>query len=206
MHRLNCYQEAVFTQTETTMSSTVLLLNASHEPLKVISWRRAIQLVLDDKAVVLKGYAHQFIRSITMVFERPAVVRLKEYVRIRTKVKLSNRNIMARDGFQCQYCGAAPRTKDGHPITTGFNIDHVIPRSHARDGKVRVRGKEVGVTSWANLVTSCKTCNTKKGPRTPEEAGLTLLREPKQPSMLEAVRISVMKVVLPGEWVEYLPA
>lgn len=187
------------------MSSAVLLLNASYEPLKVISWKKAIQLVLEDKAIILKGYADQFVRSMLLQFERPAVVALKRYVKIKTKVKLSRRNILARDRYQCAYCGRQPLNSAGHPDLSELNVDHVVPRSRAINGRVRVMGREVNVTSWGNVVASCLDCNSKKGARTPEEAGMSLRQNPKAPTPWDALRISITRVIIPEEWIDHLP-
>lgn len=184
--------------------SAVLLLNTNFEPLKVIPWQKAIQLVLEEKADILKGYTNQFIRSMMLVYERPAVVVLRQYVRVRTKVKLSRRNVLARDNHVCAFCGWAPVSKGGSPNITELTIDHIIPKSRAVNGKVKVGDQQVPVTSWVNLITACFRCNTLKGARTPEEAGMRLRFQPKKPSAWDALKISMTRVSIPEEWREHL--
>ena len=112
----------------------VLLLNASYEPLRVISWKRAITLVTLDKVEVLETYERK-VRSVTLAIRLPAVVRLLHLVRFRNHtIRFSRQNIYTRDKFQCQYCG---RRMDSCDLT----YDHVIPKSMG------------GRTAWENIVT-----------------------------------------------------
>lgn len=145
------------------LGQRVLVLNASYEPLQFISVRRAIVLLLQDKAELVEA-AEQRLRARGISFEVPLVIRLVRYIRIPRRMRLpcSRRSILMRDRETCQYCGAQP----GRAHLT---VDHVIPRS---------RG---GETTWENVVTACRDCNHRKGGRTPEEAGMTLLTIPRQP-------------------------
>jgi 5-methylcytosine-specific restriction endonuclease McrA len=143
----------------------VLLLNATFEPLQVITWKRAIRLLTLGRVEVVEE-TNREIRTVSLVFRLPAVVRLLRMVRPRWHaVKLSRANIYLRDNFQCQYCGA-------HAEAAELNLDHVVPRTMG------------GVTSWENIVTSCVPCNRKKGGRTPEEVGMRLLKKPVKPAHL----------------------
>ncbi len=101
------------------------------------------------------------------------------------KVKFSRVNVYARDKFSCCYCGAKGQMKD-------FTFDHVVPRSQG------------GKTVWENIVTCCKRCNSKKDSRTPQQAGMTLLRKPVQPEWLPAVKIKINQEYCPEAWREYL--
>ena len=93
----------------------------------------------------------------------PRVIRLLTYDRLpRQKVKFNRRNIFARDGNRCQYCGKRFATSE-------LSLDHVVPRS---------RG---GRATWENIVCACLKCNVRKGGRTPREAGMRLIREPVEP-------------------------
>ena len=126
----------------------VLLLNSSFEPLKVISWQRAVTMFFMGKIEVVEEYEHQ-IRSVSLVIKAPAVVRLLRFVKMgRKSPPLCRSNILARDNFQCQYCARDLTTREA-------TLDHVIPRS--RSGK----------TTWDNIVCCCAACNRKKGGRTP---------------------------------------
>ncbi len=143
------------------LNRSVLVLNQSYEPIHVCSVRRAIVLVFRGRAEVIESL-DTCIRSVSQQFPVPSVVRLAIYVRISPKqLALSKRNILKRDGHQCQYCG----TRRG-PMT----VDHVTPRTQG--------GRE----SWHNLVCACLRCNNRKGNRSPDQAGLALLRKPRQPN------------------------
>ncbi|HID96025.1 MAG TPA: HNH endonuclease [Candidatus Latescibacteria bacterium] len=142
------------------LNQQVLVLNENYEPLNVCTARRAIIMVFCGKAEVVEKH-NNMIRSISMAFPLPSIVRLASYVHHPfKKLALSKRNIFKRDGRRCQYCG----TSQG-PMT----IDHVIPR--------RLGGED----TWENLVCACIRCNNKKGDRPPEEAGLRLLKPPRKP-------------------------
>lgn len=137
-----------------------LVLNQNYEPLNVCSARRAFVLVHHGKAELLEAGA-EAIRGVESMFDLPSVIRLQYQVkRPRPQVRLTRREIFARDNGRCQYCG-----RPGNDLT----LDHVIPRH---------RG---GPHEWENLVAACRTCNHRKGGRTPVEARMTLLREPSRP-------------------------
>jgi len=166
--------------------SSVLVLNATYEPLSVVSLRRAIILLLKDKAEVLEATEQQ-VRSATMSLPVPSVIRLVYFVRVphRLNIPLSRRTIMIRDNFTCQYCGA-------QPSKGSLTIDHVVPR---------VRG---GESTWENLVCACKRCNLIKGGRTPEQANMRLRRKPERPKYLAVVVLGQAR----GHeaWSKYMPS
>lgn len=167
------------------MHYPALLLNATYEPLKVINWKKAVILVLLGRVEVIEEYDRE-IRSVSFSLRLPSVVRLLKYVKGRPNgIRFSRRNVYLRDGYRCQYCG---REFPPHELT----CDHVIPRS---------RG---GETDWTNVVTCCKECNHRKGGRTPEEAGMKLLREPKRPHWLPFIHLSLVQGKTPPSWHEYL--
>jgi len=113
--------------------------------------------------------AYEWIRLVRGVLAVPQVIRLLKFDKVRpAKVKFTRRNIYARDGHLCQYCGQAFRTEE-------LNLDHVMPRS---------RG---GRSTWENVVCSCIDCNTRKGARTPAEAGMRLVRKPTKPRVLPEI-------------------
>jgi 5-methylcytosine-specific restriction endonuclease McrA len=156
-----------------------LVLNATDVPLAVLSARRAVVLVLKEKADVVASNGAIF-RSERLHLDAPSVVRLRRYVRVpyRHQAPLTRRGVFARDGYSCQYCGSSAE-----------NLDHVVPRS---------RG---GLHVWENVVAACRRCNAKKMDRTPSEAGFTLARTPYAPS--DGFRLT-LGLVEPG-WEEYLP-
>ena len=159
----------------------VLVLNASFEPLSVVSARRATCLVLAEKAEVIES-GDEMVRSPSVALEIPLVVRLRYMVKAprQRRAVLSRRAVFARDDDECQYCG-------GH----ADSIDHVIPRS---------RG---GSHSWENLVAACKPCNLAKRDRTPEEAGMLLKRPTVAPKSPAWVVVGVSR--MPSAWRAYLP-
>ncbi len=166
-------------------TTRTLLLNQGYEPIKIISWQRAMTLVTLDKVDVVEEYETQ-IRASSMIVQVPAVVRLRKAYRRHAKpVKFSRVNIYARDGYRCQYCAA----KCGIDQLT---YDHVIPRS---------RG---GRTTWDNIVSCCYLCNAKKANRTPSEAGMKLLSVPGRPSWIPSVQIRVSTKSIPDAWRDYV--
>ena len=155
------------TTTVPTLSKSVLVLNQSYEPIHVCSVRRAIILVFRGRAEVIESL-DMCIRSVSEQFPVPSVVRLGIYVRIAPKqLALSKKNILKRDGHQCQYCGM----RRG-PMT----VDHLVPKT---------RG---GRDTWENLVCACVACNNKKGDYKPEQIGLQLQRKPKRPNNISFIR------------------
>lgn len=166
------------------MEST-LLLAATYEPIDVISWQDAIRLMTLGKVEVVEEYDKE-LHSTYLIIKMPAVVRLLSmFKKKKKKVKFSRVNIYARDRYNCQYCGCGGKMKD-------FTFDHVVPKS--RGGK----------TTWENIVTCCSDCNLKKADRTPQEAGMQLIRKPKQPQWLPAVTIRVSQKSVPDAWRDYL--
>ena len=162
-----------------------LLLSQGYEPIKVISWQRAITLLTLGKVEVIEEYDHE-IRAVSVVIKIPAVVRLLRAFRRHAKpVKFSRINIYARDGYRCQYCGTKCSISE-------LTYDHVIPR--AKGGK----------TTWDNIVTCCYPCNYAKGSRTPAEAKLSLRSTPVRPEWVPAVTIRVSTRSVPDAWRDYL--
>jgi 5-methylcytosine-specific restriction endonuclease McrA len=142
----------------------VLVLNQSFEPLRLVSIRKAIVLLVQEKAEVVEA-AEARMRAQHQAFAAPLVIRLVRYVPVGHRdrpIPCSRRGVLLRDRETCQYCGAQLSRKH-------LTLDHVLPRS---------RG---GVTSWENCVAACASCNHRKGGRTPEEAGMALRSVPRTP-------------------------
>jgi 5-methylcytosine-specific restriction endonuclease McrA len=166
-------------------STRTLLLNQGYEPIKVISWQRAITLLTLHKVDVVEEYDAQ-IRATSMIVQVPAVVRLRKAFRRHAKpVKFSRVNIYARDAYCCQYCGT-------RCAIDGLTYDHVIPRS---------RG---GRTTWDNIVSCCYACNANKANRTPAEARMTLRSTPARPAWMPSVQIRVSTRSVPDAWRDYV--
>jgi 5-methylcytosine-specific restriction endonuclease McrA len=189
-----------------TATTHVLKLNADYRPIEIISWEDAILLILDEKADLVVGYVGEVIRSVSLTFERPAVVRLRQFVALEGRVRFNRRNVLARDGFVCAYCGLRPR-RDGGPDLERLTIDHVIPRAQSKHGRVFLpwSRRYAPVTCWENVVTACEDCNGRKADRTPAQAGLTLARYPRVPSAGDVLRMSLTRVRIPEEWKDFLP-
>lgn len=160
-----------------------LVLNATYEPLSVVSSRRALVLVWRERATVVEIRDEHW-RSVEKNFAVPSVVRLNYYVKVpyHRAVPLTRRAVFGRDGNLCQYCGAAAES-----------LDHVVPRS---------RG---GAHTWDNVVACCRRCNVKKGNRLLNEIGFALLRAPRSPKRFGWVHTSSGYRVDPS-WKPYLLA
>lgn len=135
------------------------MLNATYEPLSVVPVRRAIVLVLRERADVIESNGKVW-HSEHLRLSSPSVIKLRTYVRIpySRRVPLNRKTVFHRDASRCQYCG-------GH----AENLDHVVPKSQG------------GNHTWENVVACCRRCNTRKGGRTPAQAGLHLRRPPVAP-------------------------
>lgn len=164
-----------------------LVLDAAFRPLHAVRWQRAMVLDLLDRVDVLEYY-DAVVRTSRDAFPLPAVVRHRGFVRKGPRrVALTRRNILARDGATCQYCGVRPGLRH-------LTLDHVLPSS---------RG---GPSTWENLVVACGPCNRRKGDRTPREAGMPLARLPRRPEVLSLGREGMFGGGMPAEWADYLPA
>jgi len=167
------------------LQQPVLVLNASYEPIHVCAARRALVLVLKGVAST-EEHTHITLHSSRNNLRLPSVIRLLEYRRIPHQARaLSRKNILMRDRYTCQYC-----LRGGS--SAQLTLDHVIPRSRAGD------------STWENLVACCHQCNNRKGNRTPEEAGMKLVRQPR-PFSLHTSR-HLMRLLARGEdrWQKYL--
>src|SRR5512140_3316650 len=127
------------------MTEAVLVLNANYEPVNVCDLRRAINLILAEKAMlVLNGRG--VIHTVSQMYPMPSIIRLNLMInRPRAVVKLTRREVFRRDNYTCQYCGKH---------TINLTIDHVIPR--------HMGGRHI----WTNVVAACSSCNHHKGGRT----------------------------------------
>lgn len=171
----------------------VLVLNRHWTAVHVCSVRRALSLTVENLArIVTEDYQiHDFdswrdlsamnpgegplIHTPHYAIRAPEVIVLSRYNRIPPRrMRFNRRNIFLRDEFTCQYCGCKPARDD-------LTVEHILPRS---------RG---GLSTWENVVLACARCNSKKGDRLPDEAGMKLLRKPKRPHWLSCVNF------LPGE-------
>lgn len=164
------------------MTAMTLLLNATYEPVTVVSWQRAMTLWAQGKVEIVDEHDVE-VRAVTFTFKLPSIVRLLRYVRLKRRsgaIPFTRANIYSRDNHECQYCGSEDE----------LTFDHVIPEAQG------------GGKSWDNIVTACFTCNTKKGARTPAEAGMTLRRQPRAPHPSLRVVVGIRKA--PTSWLSFL--
>lgn len=163
-----------------------LLLNSSYEPMRVVSWQKALVLWFQGKVEVLE-YHSAFARSVHRRFQLPSVLRLKSYVRPRTAgaVRFCRENVYIRDNYTCQYCGNRFPAKS-------LTLDHVVPAS------------QNGPKDWKNIVSACRDCNQRKANRTPNKANMPLLTEPGAPGWLPTLQLEISEDHVPPDWAPYL--
>ena len=157
-----------------------LLLNASYEPLAIIRDRDAVELYLEQLADPVEYSGEVFHSPSTNVLV-PSVLALRKYVVMPERhrsIMLTTRNVCARDEHVCGYCGGKADT-----------IDHIVPRAQG------------GKNTWENVTAACKSCNAKKGARTPEEMGWALERPPYRPI---GVNAHLLKIRPEPSWLPYL--
>ena len=165
-------------------SGRVLVLNATYEPINVCTVRRAVVLLLKEKAELLDQAVWR-LHSEHATHPRPVVIRLVAYVKVPRgthRRKITRRAVFARDRWACQYCGSRGN----------LTVDHVVPRSKG------------GPSSWENIVTSCAPCNRRKGDQLLNHAGMKLHRQPRSPG--PQIFIHVASPTIPPAWKQYLPA
>lgn len=160
--------------------SRALVLNASYEPLSVVPARRAVTLVLADKADLVHDSGER-VRSERLTVEVPSVIRLRYFVRVpfHRRASLSRRGVFLRDDGVCQYCGSR-----------ADSIDHVVPRSRG--------GEHV----WENVVAACGRCNARKRDHLLEDTPMRLRRRPTAPTATSWIAVVVGRV--PDDWSPYL--
>lgn len=162
-----------------------LVLDQTWRPHRIVSWQRAVTLLFEGKIEVIEEYDEE-IRSVSLVIKMPSVVRLLRAIRGRKNaVKFSRINVAARDGFKCQYCGAA------RPLSK-LTYDHVVPRAQG------------GKTEWTNIVCACYPCNERKRNRTPGQADMPLLKKPQKPDWLPVISLHLDMKDVPSAWVSFL--
>ena len=166
-----------------------LVLNASYEPLRIISWQKALIMWFQEKVDILE-YHSAFARSVTVSFKLPSVLKLKSYVRPKKLdgVRFCRENVYIRDNYTCQYCATKFTYKE-------LTIDHVVPASQG------------GPKTWTNVVTACRDCNQTKANRTPEKANMPLLKPPRAPNWLPVFEFNIKDDEddgSPSAWHDYL--
>lgn len=143
-----------------------LVLDPKFNPIDRVTWQRALSLFFMGKVEIIEEYEDRFIRSVTVCFKAPSIIRFLRGIRSKRRaIKFSRDNVYMRDKGRCQYCN--------HKVTRAqATYDHVLPKS--RKGK----------TEWTNIVIACMECNQAKSHRTPDEAKMKLLSIPVRPKKL----------------------
>ena len=180
------------------LDASVLVLNCNYTAIHVVGARRAFRLLCKDHAEVVTQTGEQWdtydfeswielsqarhlfpkedgdwVRTVSLTIRVPRIIRLLLFSRLpRKTIKFNRRNIFARDGGRCQYCGRRFPTPE-------LSLDHVVPRS---------RG---GLSTWLNVVCACTRCNARKGGKLPREAGMTLVKKPYKPKSSPVVRLKI---------------
>lgn len=168
------------------IKAKTLLLDKNWQPIKIISWKCALNLLFLKKAHTVSEYPDLKVRSTSKAFSVPAILRSESTpVRVPRRTPCTSANIFLRDKNLCAYCGVRKSKSD-------LTVDHVIPI---------VQG---GEWDWKNLISACRKCNQKKGGRTPKQAGMKLLFQPKEPgwSLVFALKISKSDPI--HFWQDYL--
>jgi 5-methylcytosine-specific restriction endonuclease McrA len=170
----------------TEQNTQTLLLNSDYRPIQIVSWQRAICLWFSYKVEVIEEYEDIDINSVNFKIKCPAVVKLSTYRKnfSHKKVKFTRLNVFQRDNFQCQYCRYEFPTRE-------LTFDHVIPVFYG------------GKTTWTNIVTSCHTCNSRKGSKLPEEIGMRPYKRPIEPNPNDYNKFSKYKNI-PIQWEYYI--
>lgn len=141
-----------------------LILDAHYQPVKLVSWQKAICYVYLQKCTLIEEYSDFTVRSVNQVFAVPKVIQVKGVVpKKELKVQLSKRNVHKRDHNTCAYCNKKFKLTD-------LTLDHIVPLCKGGENR-----------SWLNLISACYSCNGKKGGRTPEEAQMKMCFQPYQP-------------------------
>lgn len=172
------------------MTHPTLILNADAQPISVVplstaTWQESIKLMFIDRADVIEEYKDWQVHSPSLTVNVPAIIMLRDYIKVRRTVKFSKENIFLRDGYVCQYCGG-----NFYSSQSDLTMDHVIPRFHG------------GRTNYINVATACLSCNL-------EKAHFLRMRpknEPRRPTYWElATRAMTLPLMVPhASWIDYL--
>ena len=168
------------------METRTLVLTPWYLPYRVVGWQDAVTMLYLDKVDVVVSYSEE-IRSPSTTLKLPAVIRMRKKVTAnRYRIRFSRLNVFMRDGFRCMYCGHEYPARE-------LTFDHVVPRSQG------------GRTEWSNILSACGECNSRKGNRTPAQAGMSPIRHPFKPKSLpmRPQRLDLGRI--PEEWRAFCP-
>lgn len=173
-------------------SYQTLVLNADYRPLTIISWQRAICLVLEERVDQIDFFKNEKVRDGRgRSYPIPAVIVMRKYVRRDFRhAPFCKKNILIRDDMKCQYCGDALNPSN-------ITVDHVIPRSKWKGSS--------SPTCWENIVACCVSCNRRKADKSCSEAKMFPLNKPTRPAYGELfLGVNPWKSRIPEEWMPYL--
>lgn len=164
------------------MTTRTLVLDMGYQPINAVPFTKAMLYIAKGKVETLETYD----RQVHPDWKMPAVVRLTHWISThKQRVKFSRQNVLCRDRWRCQYCGARKTTSE-------LTFDHVVPRSKG------------GKTEWENIVMACRECNHRKADKTPRQAGLKLRKRPERPTWLPNFNMSLNQIQnVPVEWKDY---
>jgi 5-methylcytosine-specific restriction endonuclease McrA len=166
------------------MEKRTLVLTPWYLPYRVVSWQDAVTMTYLEKVDLVVAYGEK-IRSPSISIDMPAVIRMRKKVKTGSyRIRFSRRNIFMRDGYRCMYCG-------DRLTRSQLTFDHVLPRSQG------------GRTEWENILSACTHCNTKKGNRTPAQAGMSPIRMPYKPKTLPVRTPYIELEHVPREWRDF---
>jgi 5-methylcytosine-specific restriction endonuclease McrA len=167
------------------MHTRTLLLSPWYIPLKVLRWQDAVKMRYEGTAEVVVEYEDE-ICSPSVTWKMPAVMRLRSMPKAQQRgIKFSRLNVYQRDGYRCQYCG-------NRFALAMLSYDHVVPRAAG------------GRTGWTNIVTCCRSCNTRKADLSCDDAGMWPVREPVRPRNLPLARPLIHAQDAPQEWLAFV--
>jgi hypothetical protein len=165
------------------MEHSVLVVDNSYKPIKIIGWEDAIVDILNNRFSVL-DYSDKYVNSAHDKWYLPEIIVSPRSMKIGRKVKFDYDAINPRDNYVCAYCGEKFSARY-------MSVDHIMPQT---------RG---GIDSWTNCISACKSCNNRKAGRTPEEAGMKLLYPPIEPKT--TLELALYRMRLKDEWLPYMP-
>lgn len=168
-----------------TSKKKVLLLDSTWSPVTIISWEEAIKMVFLEKAEMIEEYSDQKIKTVSMEYPAPSVVRVNWRNSHVTNIPCSSANIFYRDKYTCGYCNKRKGKGD-------LTLDHIVPLSQG------------GGNSWKNLITACRKCNQVKGGRTPKQAKMPLAFNPIEPKWSLTFSLKLTKADPLHCWSDYL--
>lgn len=178
----------------------VLILNMDYTPHDIWAWQHTMSKLYNEAIDYLYDISGHILKHNKIIrdghgniYDLPSVAILKQFIGVHNKMApYTKRNIYARDFNICQYCG--------EDASADLTIDHVIPRAHWNPRRFHFK-----LNSFENIVTCCRACNLRKRNRTPQQAGMTLIKKPKRITRQQAYANKLaMRTYIPNDWRQYI--